>query len=263
MKISVITASFNQGPYIKRCLESVLSQTGDFAVEHIVLDNCSTDETSKILQGYSNTSTHVDVKILVRPDLGQTPTINEGFHMASGDVICWLNTDERYKDGALQMIADFFRTHPDVDVVFGNCDFIDRNGILVKQKKEFFFSQSMLIFYGCFMPSCSTFLRRRVLDQGFYLDPEFKVTMDFDWYVRIAKAGFRIKHLSKNLASFTWHDTNISSILSCRRKKERLLVQERYSGVKGPKILRLGIYLLMRVYWIIVRNILRLVKYSG
>lgn len=260
MKISVITASFNQGAYIKKCLDSVKSQTGSFQIEHIILDNCSTDQTATILHDYKNNPGHVDVKLLIKPDKGQTTAINEGFAMATGDVVCWLNTDEWYEDGALQLIVDYFQSNPDVDVVFGDCDFVDPEGRLIKKKKEFFFSKSMLIFYGCFMPSCTTFLRRKILDSGIYLDPEFKVTMDFDWYVRIAKAGFIIRHTPITLASFTWHDANISSVFNMRRKFELNIVRDRHSTINLPKIIRRPIFLFMRFFWIFVRNVLRLKK---
>lgn len=262
MKISVITASFNQGPFIKKCVDSVRRQTGDFQIEHIILDNCSTDETAELLEEYKSNPGHVDVKLLVKPDKGQTAAINEGFAMATGDVVCWLNTDEWYEDGAFQSVVEYFHTNPDVDVVFGDCNFVDTKGRLVKQKREFFFSKSMLIFYGCYMPSCATFLRRKILDSGIYLDPEFKVTMDFDWYVRIAKAGFVIRHLSRTLASFTWHDTNISKVFNSRRKFELNIVRDRYSNINFPKIIRRPIFLLMRCFWIFARNLLR-VKRSG
>jgi hypothetical protein len=72
----------------------------------------------------------------------------------------------------------------------------------LKKKHEYFFSWSMLIYYGCFLPSCATFVRRRVIEEGVLLDSEFKVTMDLDWYVRMAKAGYRFAHLPISLASF-------------------------------------------------------------
>lgn len=200
---------------------------------------------------------YVDVKLQIKSDKGQSAAINEGFSMATGDVVCWLNTDEWYEDGALQAVADYFIANPDVDVVFGDCDFVDKNGKLVKRKKEFFFSKSMLIFYGCFMPSCATFLRRKILDDGIYLDPEFKVTMDFDWYVRIANAGFIIQHTPKLLASFTWHENNISSNFVERRIFERHTVQGRYSGIQGPSWLVRLTWFSMQYFWIIVRVLRR------
>jgi glycosyltransferase involved in cell wall biosynthesis len=257
MKISVVTPSFNQGKFIQKCLASVRNQRGDFSVEHIILDNCSTDSTGDALASYQSNPGLVDVRIFIERDSGQTAAINKGFMLAAGDIVCWLNTDEWYEAETLSRVTRFFNTHPDIDVVFGDCDFVDYYGKLVKRKREYFYSESMLLYYGCFMPSCATFIRRRVIDDGVLLRPEFKVTMDFDWYVHIAKAGYRFAHLPATLASFTWHETNISSTFVERRLLERRMVQDQYSGVSGPAWIRTIFYGAMRYFWLAVRVIRR------
>lgn len=253
LKFSIITPSFNQGVYICKCLASVRNQFGFFGVEQIILDNCSTDSTHNELEKYKANSRSIEVDIYIESDAGQTSAINKGFSLASGDIVSWLNTDEWFEDGALARVASYFESHPDIDVVFGNCNFVDANGNLLKEKREYFYSESMLIFYGCFIPSCATFIRRHVIDAGILLNPEFKVTMDFDWYVRIAKAGYKFAFLPETLASFTWHATNISSVFVERRKIERRLVQDRFSGVPGPRWLRTLVYGLMRWFWLSIR----------
>jgi glycosyltransferase involved in cell wall biosynthesis len=253
MKITIVTASFNQGKFIDKCLKSVLEQKGDFSIEHIIFDNCSTDDTVEALKKYQDIETDVDIKVFIESDDGQTSAINKGFSLATGDIVCWLNTDEWYEEGALANVISFFNSNEEVDVVFGDCDFVDAKGKIVKHKKEYFFSESMLLFYGCYIPSCSTFLRRHILDNGIYLNPEFKVTMDFDWYVRIAKQGYHFLHITKVLASFTWHENNISSTFVERRKVERRLVQDRYGGVKGSVLMRTLIYEVMRYFWLAIR----------
>lgn len=259
LKISIVTPSFNQGRFIGKCLEAVCAQRGNFRVEHIILDNCSTDETVQALAHYQANHGDVDVRIFVEPDGGQTAAINKGFSLATGDIVCWLNTDEWYEPEALSSIAAFFHRHPEVDVVFGNCNFVDTSGQVVKRKREFFFCQSMLLYYGCYIPSCATFIRRTVIESGLFLNPEFKVTMDFDWYVRIAKAGYRFAHMPPTLATFTWHENNISSTFVEKRGFERRLVQDRYSGVRGPAWFRTVVYEIMRYFWLAVRVLRRVV----
>ena len=253
MKISVITASYNQGGFIKKCLDSIRKQGKEAVIEHIILDNCSTDNTAQELAAYQASPGAIDVKIIVEADEGQTAAINKGFLMATGEILSWLNTDEWYEAGALAKVTDFFAEHPEVDIVFGDCDFVDSVGNLVKHKREYFYSESMLIYYGCFIPSCATFVRRRVIDDGIMLNPEFKVTMDFDWYVRMAKAGYCFSHFPATLASFTWHETNISSTLVKRRKLERRLVQDRYGGISGPNWFRTFVYGIMLRFWQVIR----------
>ncbi|HPT62349.1 MAG TPA: glycosyltransferase family 2 protein [Bacillota bacterium] len=257
MKFSIITPSYNQGRFIDKCLASVQNQQGDFIVEHIIMDNCSTDSTFASLSSYQSNPANVDVRIFTEKDSGQTAAINKGFGIATGDIISWLNTDEWYDSDALARISQYFSAHPDIDVVFGDCDFVDSIGKLVKRKREIFYSESMLLYYGCYIPSCSTFVRRKVIDDGVILRPEYKVTMDFDWYVRMAKAGYRFGHLPATLATFTWHEGNISSNMVKRRLIERRMVQDQYSQVAGPAWFRSGVYGVLRNYWLAVRVIRR------
>ena len=82
MLISVVTPSFNQGAFIGKCLTSVRDQEGDFEVEHIVLDNCSTDNTGAELERHYANSGRVNFMPIVERDGGQTAAINKGFKLA-------------------------------------------------------------------------------------------------------------------------------------------------------------------------------------
>ena len=256
MKFSIITPSYNQGRFIQNCIDRVKAQTG-VEVEHIILDNCSTDETGKALNQYRDDPQGVAVRIIVEPDHGQTAAINRGFRLATGDVVCWLNTDEYYEPGALAQVSAYLEHHPEIDVVFGDCHFVDTEGQLVKNKKEFYFSWLMLLYYGCYIPSCATFIRRRVIDAGHLLDESFRVTMDFEYYVRLASLGYRFQHLPAFLVSFTWHETNISTTQVTRRLLENRMVQDRYSGIPDPAFFRTFIYKFMSYLWIAVRILRR------
>lgn len=249
MKISVITPSFNQGKYIDRAINSVRAEACHTLIQHIVLDNCSTDETTVLLDAYLKSPGAIDLDVRIRPDSGQTASINEGFLGASGDVVCWLNTDEWYEPGALRTVAAFFERNPEIDVAFGGSRFFDSDGRLLRSKHESFHSRSMLIYYGCYLPSCATFVRRRVLDAGVLLDPEYRVAMDFDWYLRIADAGYRFAPIRQLLAGFTWHDSNISTVFDDRRRLEVRQLQDRHSGLYGPDWLRGAAYLFGRWAW--------------
>jgi len=257
MKFSIVTPSYNQGCFIEKCLESVRNQRGNFSIEHIILDSCSTDSTFESLCSYQSNCNSVDVRIHIEKDGGQTAAINKGFGLATGDIVCWLNTDEWYETDTLACISQYFAEHHDIDVVFGDCNFVDSLGNLVKRKRELFYSKSMLLYYGCYIPSCSTFVRRRVIDDGVLLRQEFKVTMDLDWYVRLAIAGYKFAHLPVTLSTFTWHDTNISSTLVKRRFLERRMVLDQYSGVGGPAWYRTCHYGIMRHFWLVVRVLRR------
>ncbi|MDD5724475.1 MAG: glycosyltransferase family 2 protein [Syntrophales bacterium] len=121
MKISVVTPSLNQGEFMERTIQSVLSQHGDFELEHIIVDGGSTDGTLDIIEKYKGRLT-----LLSGRDRGQSDAINKGFAMASGDILAWLNSDDTYEPGALSEVAEIHRKH-EFEWYFGNCRNIDEN----------------------------------------------------------------------------------------------------------------------------------------
>lgn len=226
MKFSIITPSFNQAKFIRDCIESVRAQEG-VQTEHIIIDACSSDETVAVLKS------HPHLRWVSEPDKGQTDAINKGFCKATGDWLMWLNADDYLKPGALAKVRQFAEAHPEADVIYGNCDFVNEQGQIVRRKRESDFDFNMLLFYGCYIPSTATFYRRQLIDKGFLLDDSYKVCMDYEYYLRLAHAGFCFKHLPESLACFRWHETNVSSVYAQRRHQERLKLQRHYLALTG------------------------------
>lgn len=247
MKISIITPSWNQGRFFRRCLESI-QVTPSASIEHIVLDNCSDDETPDLLREFAARSDGVERRFIVELDEGQTRAINNGFRMATGDIVCWLNTDEWYAEGTLERVAQHFMTSPSTDFLYGNCTFVDKFGKTLKTRRSLPFNPTMLLYYGCYISSAAAFVRRSVVDNEL-LNPDFRVAMDYEWYVRLAVKGYRFAHIPEAFASFTWHETNISMTQKERSFAERLLIQRAYGGYPMLDSIRPLSAHVLRKYW--------------
>lgn len=247
MKFSIVTPNYNYGRFLKKALESVLAQAdapGAPEIEHIVIDGGSTDDSVQILERWDSfvrgtaaaKESRYSFRYISEPDQGQTDAINKGLHRATGDVVAWLNADEWYEPGALSKMALAFERRPKSDLIYGEVRFVRPDGSAIRVKRDHRFSGFVLLWYGCYISSAATFWRRSVLGAGDYLDASYKVTMDFEYWVRLWRRGYRFSFLPATLASFTWHDGNVSEVFAARRREERNKVQDLYA----PTILRTG-----------------------
>src|SRR5262245_52563381 len=94
--VTVVTPSFNQGRFIRETIESVLAQ-GYPALEYLVMDGGSTDDTVDVLKNYGDRLTWVS-----EPDGGQASAINKGWRRARGAILAYLNSDDTYLPGAVE-----------------------------------------------------------------------------------------------------------------------------------------------------------------
>jgi glycosyltransferase involved in cell wall biosynthesis len=199
MKFSIITPSFNQGRFLPDCVESVLSQQG-VEVEHIVTDAGSTDNTLEVLKCYPH------LKWTSEPDKGMSDGINKGFRQATGDRVMWLNCDDFLLPGALAKVADFIKAHPEADVAHGDCIYVNEDKTPIRRKRDTPVDEWDFLFVGCCIPSTAVFYHRKIIDAGHLLDVEYRNCMDWEYYLRVTRAGYRFRYLPEALAGFRWHE---------------------------------------------------------
>lgn len=214
MKISIVTPSFNQGAFISQAVESVLAQ-GFTDFEHIIIDNCSTDNTASVLARYPH------LKIICEKDQGQSDALNKGFKAVTGDIIGWLNADDIYLPGALEAAREAFAVSPSCDIVYGDYRFVDAKGRLICVRKETGFDYFVLKYlHVLYIPTTTTFFRRRIFEQGNFLDIAYHYAMDYEFFVRLAAKGYKFRHIRKLMADFRWHDASKSQTQASRQKQE-------------------------------------------
>lgn len=207
---SIITPSFNQGKFIEETLESVFNQTYT-NYEHIIIDGGSTDETIEILKKYK-AKYPSKIKWISEKDKGQSDAINKGLKMAAGDILCYLNSDDIFIPNTLQLVADFFTKNKEADWLTGNYIIIDENGneiqSFIKNYKTILASmpfKERLLEIVNFINQPSTFWRKQVYKKigGFSLD--YRYNMDYDYWIRMIKAGYKINYINKPLSKFRIH----------------------------------------------------------
>src|ERR1700682_3938734 len=125
-RISIVTPSFNQGPFLERTIRSVLDENYP-ALEYIIVDGGSTDESVAIIKRYER---HLAYWVS-EPDAGQSNAINKGLNRATGTILTWLNSDDYYMPGTLDSIATAAVAHPEAGAYVGAGDVVDASGTVI------------------------------------------------------------------------------------------------------------------------------------
>lgn len=199
MLISIVTPVYNCEKYIEETMDSIHNQSYK-NVQHIVIDGLSTDRSLEIVKKYEN------VTIVSEKDKGQTDAINKGFRLANGEILAWQNADDVYLPGALETVVDFFKSHPEVDVVYGSYSVIDAKSNWLFDVNAQNWSKWKFA-HGRFVPMQPTaFWRRKVYDNIGDLDTKLHFCMDVDFFSKAASRSFHFHKIPSFLGSFRVHD---------------------------------------------------------
>ena len=120
-RVSIVTPSYNQAAYIEETIRSVLLQ-GYPNLEYIIIDGGSKDGSVDIIRKYEPWLAYWSSE----PDKGQGHAISKGFEKATGEIFGWLNSDDAYCRGTLELVCRLFLNRPNVGLLYGDCDVIDQ-----------------------------------------------------------------------------------------------------------------------------------------
>lgn len=226
-KISVITPSYNQGQFIEETIQSVLNQNYP-NLEFIIIDGGSSDNSVEVIKKYENFLTYWHSKL----DKGQSNAINIGFKIASGELLCWLNSDDTFLPGALLHVGELYKKnmfdfyYSDVFLTNEKNEIIKR----IKARKTSFEAEC----YGYFaIPQQGSFWTRDTLIKAGSLNEDNKTCMDGEFFINILKIhGINIIVDSFPTAKFRIHPDSLTGSQSNKKqyKLDRELLLNNHIG---------------------------------
>jgi len=219
-RISIVTPSYNQGPYIEETILSILNQEYP-NLEYIVCDGLSEDNTISILERYRGRIDH----LVIEKDNGQTDAINKGLRLATGELVTWINSDDMLAPGALFNLALAY-LNTDSDLIYGMCmPYVDYNftmSNLPAVRQETFTPEYLADIFnywmkGFFFYQPEVIFTRRILDRtGGQLDESLYFTMDYDFWMKCAQAGATVEAIYWPITLFRHHENQkTANLLDC------------------------------------------------
>ena len=242
--VSIITPSYNHARYIEATMQSVLTQ--DYPrIEYIVVDGGSDDGTVDIIKKYANSlesdsllsenqkqasGIHNSITWWVsEKDKGQTDAINKGFARATGSILAWLNSDDTYEPDAVSAAVKYLQEHPEVGMVYGDCNFINESGRVIGKFNSAQTDYRLLRQGYVHIPQQTMFFRADLWKQVGPLDPSFYFAMDYDLWTRIAAIS-EIRYVPQTWANFRLHTSGKTILSDDRCWPEMVRVHYRDGG---------------------------------
>lgn len=228
-KISIVTPSFNQGQYLEETILSVLGQ--NYAnMEYIIMDGGSSDNSVEIIKKYEKHLTHW----VSEKDGGQASAINKGFEISTGDILCWLNSDDYFLPGTLQWISEKLDVSKKQMLLGNSFHFIDGVSDAWGSDVPGFYAKYNLKLYD-YVIQPSSFWTRKTWEQTGNLNNAMYFAFDWDWYIRALNFGTEIMTTGRYLSSYRIHKTHKTRSGGMQRVNEIGNIYLKYSGDKYHK----------------------------
>ena len=217
---------FNAQEFLPATLESLNAQGP--ALRWWLQDGASKDRTAEIARSFAREGDTV----CSEPDAGQTDAINRAFRKMGGDIVGFINGDDLLAPGAAQRVLDFFREHPDIDLAYGQVEWIDRDGNPSGIHTGRIGSlPEMLDIYNVWWRQRQwvqpeVFFRRTLWEKVNGFDTRWNLAFDYDFWVRCIIAGARTAHIPEVLARFRIHSAQKSNASEKAADEIRAIVRQ-------------------------------------
>jgi glycosyltransferase len=181
MRVSIITVCYNRKYTIAKSIASVLEQ--DYPnIEYIIIDGNSTDGTKEIIESYSNKiATYIS-----EPDKGMYDAINKGLHIATGDIVGLMHSDDEFFDfTVVSKIVAAFKNSPHTDGLYGNGIYISNDDTERIVRNRIGGTYDFKKIQSGWLPLHPTvYLKKSLIERYGYYNLDFKIASDTEFLLR-------------------------------------------------------------------------------
>ena len=216
---------YNDAKYLKEAIESILNQTfKDF--EFIIIDDGSTDKSSKILDDYVKKDKRI--KAIHQKNIGLTKSLNKALKLAQGRYIARMDANDVAYKSRFKTQVKFLQKHPKIGLVGNYVDVIDEKGKTMGQliyptsdkkiKKELIKKN----------PFChpTVMFKKEVTEKTGAYNEDFSVAQDYDFWIRISRY-YQTANLPEVLGAWRTRRESITSQKNLSQIKANLHIQKK------------------------------------
>ncbi len=204
--VSVVTISYNQAEFLERALNSVLNQKG-VDIDYIVVDPGSTDGSRDIIERYRPRLSHV----IFESDRGPSDGLNKGFAHATGDILCYLNSDDLFEDGAFAAAVREFEHRPETDVICGHGWIVDGDDRKIRKVWSDPYRPAAVAHGAAIQIQPSTFIRRSAFLKAGGFRASNRSNWDGELMLDLHLSGARIDVVDAFWSHYRLHETSITN----------------------------------------------------
>ncbi len=202
LKVSIITVCLNAQNTIEVTIQSVLSQTYQ-NIEYIIVDGVSTDGTGQVISRYQDKIS----KIVSEKDSGIYDAMNKGVRLATGDIIYFLNADDRFYDHRVieDVVAEFIADEK-IELLLGKVLYVNLpTGFVLPAKNSgttmFTNKRDAILIQICHQ---RIFCRKLVFKITGLFDQKYRIFADYDWFLKAYRQAIPVKYIDRYVAFFNY-----------------------------------------------------------
>ncbi len=204
-KVSIVTISYNQVKFLKKCIDSVINQNYK-NIEYIIVDAGSCDGSRDLINSYGD-----KINKIFEKDNGPADGLNKGFSTASGEIYGFLNSDDYLEPDAISFVVDFFEDNNDCDVLSGSSYIVNEKGKVIRK----FYSDQMNLnrfaYQGVILSQPSTFFKKNIFMNCGGFNVNNKSNWDGELFCEMAIRSSKFYKVDKILSSYRLQPSSITS----------------------------------------------------